>query len=274
MVSTAGTMLAKSSTKSSRPLSITSSMHARVKSAMNGSHTFTAAGDRNGLRMRRYSDCSGGSISMKPPRVDPRSGIEMPWYPLRSPSGSWSFDRRSVRFEIALSTSWPVTTQKPSCLLLHTTGHCSRSSCALAGYVSRYSVECWSNSTTTRSSVAIEPPGCSLTVRAQYGPLRSRCTTSRLNAAVDEQRPSGVRGRERGAAALAVVEATPRHVDHPPSGDVVAAQRAGAVWWAPGGTASPPSPGPAAPARPRRVNAGARLPVRRTSRDRILRVRP
>ena len=44
-------------------------MHARVKSSMNGSHTFTAAGDRNGLRMRRYSDCSGGSISMNPPRV-------------------------------------------------------------------------------------------------------------------------------------------------------------------------------------------------------------
>ena len=58
---------------------MTSSMHARVKSAMSGSQTLTAAGERNGLRTRRYSDCSGGSISMKPPRVLPRSGIEMPW---------------------------------------------------------------------------------------------------------------------------------------------------------------------------------------------------
>ena len=74
MVRTAGTTLAKSSTKSRRPVSITSSMHARVKSAMSGSHSFTAAGERNGLRIRRYSDCSGGSISMKPPRVDPALG--------------------------------------------------------------------------------------------------------------------------------------------------------------------------------------------------------
>ena len=133
MVSTAGTMLAKSSTKSRRPVSITSSMQARVKSSMSGSHCTTAAGERNGLSTLRYSDCSGGSISMNPPRVVPRAGIEIPWYPLRTPSGSWSFDSRSARLESALSSSCPVTTQKPSCLVLHATGHCSRSSCAGAG---------------------------------------------------------------------------------------------------------------------------------------------
>ena len=66
-----------------------------------------------------------------------------------------------MRFEIALRTSCPVTTQNPSCRVLQATGHCSRSSCACAGYVSRYSGECWSNSTTTRSSVAIGNPRCS-----------------------------------------------------------------------------------------------------------------
>ena len=45
MVSTAGTMLAMSSTKSSRPDSTTSLTQALVKSRTNGSHRLMAAGD-------------------------------------------------------------------------------------------------------------------------------------------------------------------------------------------------------------------------------------
>ena len=45
-VSTAGTMLARSSTKSMRPDSIFSSRAARVISSTNGCHRLIAAGDR------------------------------------------------------------------------------------------------------------------------------------------------------------------------------------------------------------------------------------
>ncbi len=48
-VKTAGTILARSSTKSMRPLSIFSSRQARVTSSMNGSQRLIAAGDRYGL---------------------------------------------------------------------------------------------------------------------------------------------------------------------------------------------------------------------------------
>ena len=68
-VSTAGTTLARSSTKSIRPSSIFSSMLARTTSPMNGSQRLTAAGDRYGFKAVRYQRCSGASISSMPPRI-------------------------------------------------------------------------------------------------------------------------------------------------------------------------------------------------------------
>jgi hypothetical protein len=123
-VAIAGTGLARSSTKSIRPVSFTRSMHQSAQASTSGRCRATAAGEKLGLSRRRYGRNSGGSSSSGTNRIG-GGGMEAPWYLLPG-SRSWREEKVAASFSTLLTSSYRVSTQKPPYDSDQATGHAPR----------------------------------------------------------------------------------------------------------------------------------------------------
>ena len=143
--------------------------------------------------MRRYSDCSGGSISMNPPRVRPavRDGDALVAVAL---AGGIVVVREEVgalrdRAQHLVAGDHP----EPVVLVLQATGHWFRSSCAFAGYVRGTRASAGRTRRRPVRPLPSEPPGARWPVRAHaMGPSRERTTDAAPHAVLASAQTDGV----------------------------------------------------------------------------------